>query len=99
MIALGYTKLSVSMTFYYKVEDWGDQMIQIFSPTDREIKKFTYEWEECGWTTKTVSFELDLATDVASDCSFWIKWYLSKDGNNSDTWHVGGTTLTITAKK
>ena len=98
LIELGYTKISVSMTFYYKVDDWGDQMIQIFSHKDKEVKAFTYEWEECGWSQKTEFFELDLNTDVQTDGSFWIKWYLSKDGYNSDTWFVGETTFNMILK-
>ena len=87
------------MTFYYRVDDWGDQLIQIFTNSNQEVKKFTYEWDERGWTKQTVEFELLLNGQVDTDCGFWIKWYLSKDGNNSDTWIVGGTTLSITVSQ
>ena len=97
LLSLGYTKIKVSMKFYYRVDDWGDQLIQIFSSSNKEVKRFTYEWDERGWNTETVEFELSLTDDVSSDCGFGIKWYLSKDGTNSDTWIVGGTTLSITA--
>ena len=94
----GYTKIKVSMTFQYRVDDWGDQLIQIFSNVDKEITKFKYEWDECGWSSKTVTYEVNL-DDTDGNCGFWIKWYLSKDGTNSDTWFVGKTTLKIEAMK
>lgn len=95
---LGYNKIKVTMTFYYRVDDWGDQLIQIFSNNDKEVKRFEYEWSECDWESKTETYELSL-DKVGDNCEFWIKWYLSKDGTNSDTWVVGGTTLSITALK
>lgn len=96
--SIGYQKLEVTMTFDYRVDDWGDQLIQIFSKDGGEVKRFEYEWDETGWTKQTVTFEISLA-DVAADCGFGIKWYLSKDGTNSDTWFVGGTNLVIKALK
>lgn len=96
LIEQGYTTISVTMTFRYKVDDWGDQMIQVFSHEDKELHKWTYEWDERDWSTKSINFTLSLGSNVARDGSFWIKWYLSKDGTNSDTWHVGLTIFEIT---
>ena len=69
------------------------------SRENKEVKRFTYEWDERGWTQQTIEFDLSLQTDVDANCNFDIKWYLSKDGTNSDTWVVGGTTLDIRATK
>ena len=99
LIAGGYNKIKVSMTFEYRVDDWGDQLIQILAKNNNEVKRFEYEWKERGWTNQTVEFELSLADDVTADCGFGIKWYLFRDGQNSDTWFVGKTTLNITAIK
>ena len=96
--SLGYTKMKVSMTFWYRVDDWGDQLIQIHSNTDAEITRFEYEWKECGWTQTTIEFEVPFSqTDGFG--GFWIEWDLFDDGTGSDTWFVGGTTLTLTAIK
>ena len=95
---MGYTKMKVKMTFWYRVTDWGDQLIHIHSNTDATIKRFEYEWDECGWTKKEINFEVNFsATDGVG--GFWIEWDLFDNGTGSDTWFVGGRTLTITAIK
>ena len=98
LIALGYTKLKITISFQYRVDDWGTQLLQFFSPTDKELKYFKYEWKECGWTNKTETFTLNLS-DLDGSCGFWMRWFLAADENGSDTWYVGGTTFTMTAVK
>lgn len=93
----GYTKFSVSITFYYKVDDWGDQRIKILSPDGSYVDSKTYEWGEGGWTTKTISFDISF-DQVGSNGEFILIWDLSKDGVNSDTWFVGGTSITVSAQ-
>ena len=97
LLNLGYSKINVSMTFNYRVDDWGSQLIQVFSNRDQEVTRFQYEWKECGWSQHTVDFSLSLKDHVDSACGFWLKWYLWQDESFSDTWFVGGTTLSITA--
>lgn len=98
LVELGYTKMEVTMTFWYRVEDWGSQLIQIHSNTDAEIKRCEYEWKECGWTQLTIEFEVAF-NQTDSSGGFWIEWDLWDDEYSSDTWYVGGTTLTLTAIK
>lgn len=97
LIAQGYTKIKVTMIFYYRVDDWGDQLIQIFTKGNNEAVRFEYAWKECDWEMHTVDFDLQL-NQLDSDCGFWVKWYLSKDGTNSDTWFVGETVIYINAE-
>lgn len=98
LAGLGYTKLKVKMTFWYRVDEWGDQLIHIHSNTDATIARFEYEWKERGWTQATIEFEVNLGSTDGL-CGFWIEWDLFKNGSGHDTWFVGGRTLTITAAK
>ena len=99
LLSYGYTKLSVSVSFKYKVDDWGDQVIIIYSGAGHEVTRFSYEWDERDWTHGTVTFELSINEHITSSGDFSIRWDLTKDGTNSDTWYVGGTTISITAVK
>lgn len=99
LLSYGYTKLSVSVSFKYKVVDWGDQVIIIYSGAGHEVTRFSYEWDERDWTHGTITFELSINEQITSSGDFSIRWDLTKDGYQSDTWYVGGTTISITAVK
>ncbi len=95
---LGYTKIKVKVEFYYRVDDWGTQLIKLYNnQTGATLgTPAQHEWDERGWSwgTEEFVFSLDSTGDGGE---FWILWDLAKDENQSDTWYVGGTTVTITA--
>lgn len=92
----GCTKFSITISFRYKVEDWGDQRIRVITNKGATISKVQHEWDERGWTTSTITLEASFDY-FENNGGFTIIWDLFEDGVNSDTWIVGQTNINIKA--
>jgi len=102
LLANGYTKLQVKIQYDMCEVHRGYQELWVF--THQDVQKGHWEWEHGGggsptttWSTYTREVTLTIATDVATDGSFWMKW--GSNGDAEDDWNLGHTYVYITAVK
>lgn len=96
--SLGYTKLTISITFDCQEVNDGYQDLWIYTPGDRQLNSATVEhgkgYKDTSWWAHTVSFTINIS-DVSSTGLFKIRW--GAHGGMGDDWNLGRTTYTITA--
>ena len=96
--SLGYTKLTISITFDCQEVNDGYQDLWIYTPGDRQLDSATVEhgkgYKDTSWWAHTVSFTINIS-DVSSTGLFKIRW--GAHGGMGDDWNLGRTTYTITA--
>ena len=94
----GYKYLYVTITFDCKEKDDGYQDLWVHSYNNTQLKHYEFEHgagkKDTSWWSHTKSFYISL-DDVNASGSFNLEW--GANGNFSDTWYLGYTTVSVTA--
>ena len=105
LISLGYTKVSIKISFYLKELTQGNFRVYFATPTtlgSKEMLHWSFTDNPSGWrddpytksTPESEYVSIDLFGDTMDFQTIWEAY-----GNGGDAYDIGGTTVTLTFHK
>ncbi len=104
LIANGYKTIEITVKFdaqrHFSIQ-YNNAKVEVITNSGALGKHSwdTGEFPNNSWTSKTATFTIEVSK-LNDDGSFKIKWSTVDDGGSAnDGWYLGGTSVTIEAKK
>lgn len=103
LVENGYGKVTISVSFDCKSNNaWFMYNSGTLNVVAQNVNLYSGSWHlknmSDSWETKTVTFTCNL-TELNEDASFDLVWAQPNGTGNWETWYVGSTEVTVTAKK
>ena len=101
LIRNGYTTIEVVITFDTKRNNlivFNKMQLSVVSNGKATGANFALSLISQSWTTFRETYTINVS-DLNDDGSFTVHWAHLEGGGNGETWYIGTTTVTATAKK